>query len=112
MDSHGAVASIELSETLTESVLRDWQTAPIPERLRAMLGFLEKMTLRPEELTEKDGATLRDAGISEAAATEAIYVSTAFNHIVRLADTFGFDLLTPEGYAKAAKHLYKRGYLL
>ena len=30
-----------------EAVERDWRTAPVDERLRATLGFLEKLTLRP-----------------------------------------------------------------
>ena len=32
-------------------VLEDYRTAPIDERLRAMLGLLETFTLHPERLT-------------------------------------------------------------
>jgi len=32
------------------AVLEDWRTAAIPERLRAVLGFLEKLTLHPQQV--------------------------------------------------------------
>ncbi|MGP4026844.1 hypothetical protein [Actinomadura sp. 3N407] len=34
----------------------------------------------------------------------------AFNITDRLADAFGFELLTPEGFEAGAKYLLKRGY--
>jgi len=48
--AHGAVASLALKQekkddTLVEAVLRDWRTAPLDPKLRATLGFLEKLTL-------------------------------------------------------------------
>jgi len=35
---------------VTTRVLEDYRTAPIDEKLRAMLGLLEMFTLRPEVL--------------------------------------------------------------
>jgi hypothetical protein len=32
---------------VTQAVYRDWRTAPVGEKLRAALGFIEKLTLRP-----------------------------------------------------------------
>ena len=93
-------------------MLDDYRTAPIPEKLRLMLEFLEKLTLNPDEVDAKDTASLRDAGVTEAAMREAIYVTVMFNLIDRLADTFGFNLLKPEEYAKQAQILLKRGYVL
>jgi len=37
-------------------------------------------------------------------------VCAAFNTTDRLADAFGFDLLSPEGFEAGAKYLLKRGY--
>jgi hypothetical protein len=34
----------------------------------------------------------------------------AFNITDRLADAFGFEVLSPEGFAAGAKFLLKRGY--
>ena len=97
---------------MTKAVLDDYRTAPIPEKLRLMLEFLEKLTLTPEDLDPKDTVALRAAGVSESAMREAIYTAVMFNLIDRLADTFQFNLLRPEEYAKQAQILLKRGYVL
>jgi len=67
-------------------VLADYETAPIDERLRQTLRFLEAMTLRPEEL---DASAALAAGVSRDALRDAAYVCAAFNLIARFADTIG-----------------------
>ncbi len=92
-------------------MLTDWRTAPIDERLRAMLGFLAKMTLEPERIRADDVRTLRAAGLTRTAIREACYVAYLFNVYDRLADSFGFRL-HPEGeYRGMARTLLGRGYL-
>jgi uncharacterized peroxidase-related enzyme len=91
-------------------VLADWRTAPIDERTRAMLGFLEKLTLTPESLTVADVAPLRQAGLSEAAIEDAIHVCTLFSVYDRLADSFEFDIPEQAGFEQGATTLLKRGY--
>jgi alkylhydroperoxidase family enzyme len=93
-----------------QAVLDDWQTAPIDEKLRSMLGFLEKLTLSPGEVASVDGAALRQAGISEQAATDAIYVCVLFNIIDRVADSLGFAVPTPEDFALAASNPTTHSY--
>jgi alkylhydroperoxidase family enzyme len=93
-------------------VLEDVESAPIDSRLKAMLRFLEKMTLRPEEMLPSDGAALRAAGISNEAAKDAIGVALAFNLIDRLADSFAFEI-PPDAYFRgSAPRLLKRGYAI
>ena len=41
---------------------------------------------------------------------DALAVCAAFNTTDRLADAFGFELLSPEGFEAGAKYLLKRGY--
>jgi alkylhydroperoxidase family enzyme len=91
-------------------VLADWRTAPIDERTRAMLGFLETLTLAPESLTVADVGPLRQAGLSDAAIEDAIHVCTLFNVYDRLADSFEFDIPEQEGFEQGATTLLKRGY--
>ena len=62
------------------------------EKLRATLGFLEKLTLRPEELGPEDAAAVRAAGVSDQALVDAIHVGALFNMIDRLADSLGWDM--------------------
>ena len=57
-----------------------------------MLGFIEKLTLRPDELTPADADAVRAAGVSDDALVDAIHVAALFNMIVRLADSLGWDV--------------------
>ncbi|MEX2152506.1 MAG: hypothetical protein WD825_04155 [Gemmatimonadaceae bacterium] len=94
-----------------QSALDDWRTAPLDARTRAMLGFLEKLTLQPESLNAADGLPLRAAGLSEAAMEDAIHVCTLFSVYDRLADSFKFDIPDEKGFAQSATMLLKRGYV-
>ena len=58
------------------------------ERLRATLGFLEKLTLRPDDLSAQDAEAVLAAGVKEDALIDAIHIAALFNMIVRLADSF------------------------
>jgi alkylhydroperoxidase family enzyme len=91
-------------------VLDDYRTAPIDEKLRAMLGLLETFTLRPEELTAADVRTVLDAGVRREAIRDAFYVAFLFNTYDRLADTLGWELPEEGYYAKAGQFLLKKGY--
>ena len=111
MRAHGAVASRAYgSKEKVSAVLDDWRNAPLEERTRAMLGFLEKMTLAPETLTAADVAPLRKLGLSDAAIEDAIHVCTLFSVYTRLADTFRFDIPPDEGFEQSATRLLTRGY--
>ena len=50
------------------------------------------------------------AGVSPQQVRDALAVCAAFNTTDRLADAFGFEVLSPEGFASGAKYLLKRGY--
>jgi alkylhydroperoxidase family enzyme len=86
-------------------VRRDWRTAPVDEPLRATLGFLETLTLRPEALGPEDAEAVLAAGVGEDALVDAIHVAALFNMIVRLADTFGWEVPSDEALARAGARL-------
>jgi alkylhydroperoxidase family enzyme len=50
------------------------------------------------------------AGVTRQQVADALAVSAAFNTTGRLADAFGFAVLSPEGFEAGAKYLLKRGY--
>jgi uncharacterized peroxidase-related enzyme len=99
-------------DAVVQAVLEDYRTAPIPDKLRAMLGFLEKLTLRPAEVGPEDIAPLRAAGLSDEEIEDAIHVCANFNVINRIADSLGFDLPGRKGYESSARMLLKSGYKL
>jgi alkylhydroperoxidase family enzyme len=80
--------------------------------LTATLGFLETMTLRPGALGPADSSAVRAAGVSEAALIDAIHVCALFNMIVRLADSFGWDVPPPESFTARAEAMLSSGYAL
>jgi hypothetical protein len=53
-----------------------------------------------------------DAGVSEDAVIDAIYVCFAFNLIDRVSDALGFDLMDDKGYRRGAQVLLRVGYKL
>ena len=91
-------------------MLDDWRTAPIDVKLRAMLAFLEKLTLQPDAVRPADVAPLRAAGLSDDAIEDAIHASVLFNIYDRLADSLGWHLPDGDGYAASGRSLMKRGY--
>jgi len=93
-------------------VLTDWRTSPVDPKVRATLGFLEKLTLAPAEVRPADLQPLRAAGVNDAAIEDAIQVCVLFNIYDRLADSLSFYLPGPDGYAASGRSLLRRGYLL
>jgi alkylhydroperoxidase family enzyme len=92
-------------------VLQNYRTAPIDEKLRAMLGLLETFTLDPEQLTANSIRPVLAAGVTREAVRDAFYVAFLFNTYDRLADTLGWELPDQSYYAKAGPFLLKKGYL-
>ena len=91
---------------------RDWRTTAIDERLRATLGFVEKLTLRPAELTRDDARAVLDAGVSREALVDAIHVAALFNMITRLADSLDWDVPPFEEFFARADGMLESGYAL
>jgi uncharacterized peroxidase-related enzyme len=94
-----------------KAAIEDWRTARLDARTRAMLAFLEKLTLQPDTIGSADIPPLRAAGLSDAAIEDAIHVCTLFNVYDRLADSFAFHIPDDKGFAQSANMLLKRGYL-
>ncbi len=77
-----------------------------------MLGYLEKVTLTPEELTADDARLLKVDGVTKAAAKEALWVAYCFNQIARVADALGWEIPEAAGFTASAKSLLSFGYLM
>jgi alkylhydroperoxidase family enzyme len=95
-----------------DAIVADWRTAPVRPQLAATLVFLEKLTLRPDELDPADAEQARSAGVSEQALRDAATVCGLFSMIVRLADALGWDVPSPERLAARAPAMLEGGYAL
>jgi alkylhydroperoxidase family enzyme len=90
----------------------DWRTAPLRPELKATLGFLEKLTLRPDELSPADVDEVRAAGVSDQALRDAATVCSLFSMIVRLADSLGWDVPEWESLRQRAPLMLEGGYAM
>jgi uncharacterized peroxidase-related enzyme len=91
------------------AVLADLESAPVEGPLRATLRMLGKLT-REGKVGAEDMREVLAAGVSPQQVKDALAVCAAFNTTDRLADAFGFELPSPEGFEAGAKYLLKRGY--
>ena len=91
-------------------MLADHQSAPISDRMKVTLTFLEKLTLEPERVGPADHEEIRTAGVSDEALRDATYVCSMFNLIDRIADAFDFAIPDEAAFDASAKTLLKRGY--
>ena len=91
------------------AVLADLESAPVEEPLRATLRMLGKLT-REGKVGAEDIRDVLAAGVSPRQVEDALAVCAAFDTTDRLADAFGFEVLSPEGFEAGAKYLLKRGY--
>ena len=90
---------------MVEALKRDWHTAALTPRQRAILAYSEKLSLRPSEMTAQDVGTLRSEGLNDEAILAVVLVAGFFQLATRIADALGVELdpeLTrgTEAYAK------------
>jgi uncharacterized peroxidase-related enzyme len=108
--AHTATASQAYQDAAkVQAVLANVESAPIQEPLRATLRMLGKLTAEGE-VGPDDVRGVLSAGVSPQQIEDALAVCVAFNTTDRLADAFGFEVLSPEGFEAGAKYLLKRGY--
>ena len=80
--------------------------------LAATLVFLEKLTLRPDELSRADAEAVYAAGVSRQALRDAATVCGLFSMIVRLADSLGWDVPSAERLQQRAPAMLEGGYVM
>ena len=108
--AHTATASQAYQDAAkVQAVLADLESAPVEEPLRATLRMLGKLTAEGS-VSAGDMREVLSAGASAQQVEDALAVCFAFNTTDRLADAFGFEVLSPEGFEAGAKYLLKRGY--
>jgi uncharacterized peroxidase-related enzyme len=94
---------------MVAAALADLESAPLQEPLRATLRMLGKLTAEGQ-LSAEDIQHVLSTGVTPQQVEDALAVCVAFNTTNRLADAFGFEVLSPEGFEAGAKYLLKRGY--
>ena len=90
MESHAEFLRLAtLDEELAAAIKKDWKSAPITDAERAMLDYVEKLTLRPVSIGRDDIENLRAHGFDDTAILQINLIASWFNYINRVADGLG-----------------------
>lgn len=87
---HRAAAELfGIAPQLIDSLIEDYRSAPIDDRLRPLFGYVRKLTVTPTKMTQADADAVFSVGWSEAALHSAIAVCCLFNFMNRLVEGHG-----------------------
>ncbi len=93
MKHHGAgLRQLLNNEILVNQLAENWRDAPLSRADHAMLEYVEKLTLIPWNMEEKDVIDLRLAGFSDSAILDINQVTAYYAYVNRLADGLGVRL--------------------
>jgi len=89
--AHGAaLRKLTKDPVLADAIAADHASAPIEQRVGAMLDYAVKLTLRPTEMSEADVVALREAGWSDEDVMDVAEVTGLFNMSNRMASGLGW----------------------
>jgi uncharacterized peroxidase-related enzyme len=97
-------------DALVKAVLRDYRTAPISDREKALFAFIEKVNHTSNQIRREDVDELKQAGWSEEAIYDAITVCALFNFYNRWVDATGVHDLPAAMYEMSGQRLKEFGY--
>jgi uncharacterized peroxidase-related enzyme len=80
---------VTLDDALVDAIRRDFRTAPIEERDKAMLDYAAQVTLDAGSITAAHHERLRAAGFDDRAILQITLIAAWFNYINRVADSLG-----------------------
>ena len=76
----------------TEKAKDDWRQMDLTDAERAMLEWVEKLTIAPSQMTEADIRRLGDVGWTDRDILDIAHVCAYFNFRVRIVDGLGLEL--------------------
>jgi len=80
---------ITLDEAFVDALRADWRTATLSPPDRAMLAYVETLTLSPGALTREDLEPLRAVGFDDVAISQIAGIASMFCYLNRMADGLG-----------------------
>lgn len=88
----GANAEEALGCELVGAVMDDWSNAELSDKLRATLGFVERLTLEPGSVGPEHVAPMRAAGLGKGAIRQVVHFCAMVSTISRIASALDFAL--------------------
>ena len=91
-DAHTVFArAYGIDPKLVEALMEDLHSAPVDQRFKPILAYVEKLTLSPSHMIESDAQAVYEAGWSESALFDAVQVCGVFNLVNRLVEGTGIS---------------------
>jgi uncharacterized peroxidase-related enzyme len=107
---HSATAvAFGVPPELLTAALADLDSAPVSARMKAMLGYLAKLTRTPAQVTRPDAEAVFAAGWDERALHDAVLVCGLFNFMNRMVDGLGIQA-HPDYVQMSGERLHDIGY--
>ena len=98
------------SRELVRAVLEDYRTAPLPEREKALLAFIDQVNRASSTIRQEDVDEVKRAGWTEEAVYDAVTVCALFNFYNRWIDATGVQDMPAAAYELSGKRLKEHGY--
>ena len=110
--SHSAFAAVELGEdwALVEAVKDDPASAPVSEKLRALLAIAAQVQQGGLSVSETAVAAAKAAGASDVEIHDSVLIAAAFCMFNRYVDGLGTTEASPEQYQAAGIRISTKGY--
>jgi uncharacterized peroxidase-related enzyme len=112
--SHGAAAAHHLGGgyDLVEAVKRDYHTAPVSSKLKALLTIAGKVQQGGKQVTTADVAHARAEGASDLEIHDAVLIAAAFSMFNRYVDGLAtFTPTDPWAYDQMGQRMAREGYV-
>lgn len=112
MKAHAAVAAhLYRDEALVWNVIRDLETSSLPERDKAMMRFVRKVTLNSCSIDAQDFATLRGFDWDDTSIYYAIAACALFNFYNRFVSANGVEPVSDEAFRRFGARMAEHGYV-
>ena len=110
--SHGAAAACHLGDpSVVEKVKADFLTAPVSDKLKALLAIAGKVRQDGKLVTAADVEAARKLGATDIEIHDTVLIAAAFSMFNRYVDGLGtWQPRDPDMYAQMGKHLADEGY--
>jgi uncharacterized peroxidase-related enzyme len=112
MKAHSAVAShLYKDEALVSNVIRDLESSALPEKDKAILRFVRKVTLDSGSINEIDIAALHFAGWDDTSIFYAIAANALFCFYNRYVSANGVKPVSDQAFRRLAARMAEKGYV-
>ncbi|HEV2500754.1 MAG TPA: peroxidase-related enzyme [Terriglobia bacterium] len=112
--SHGAAAAHHLGgdEQLVQDVKRDYRTAAVPEKLKALLTIVGKVQKGGKHVLPEDIEVARKHGATDTEIHDVVLIAAAFCMYNRYVDGLAtWAPQEPEAYRQMGRRMAEQGYI-